>query len=369
MPWCAARCATSPGVARGGFGFAWRVEGVDYAEGSLELELDQDELRVVEERIQKPGREIPLYEIKERASGPSHDIKVAYDNFSRGGKKPLITCTDQQLVMSQLQSAARFANEHTRAARTVPAVCRRHVTALAGTMFLDPAPRLMRGYAPLGSAELRGDGSNLSSVLHKLCGDEKKKARLLGFVASLPEQNITGIDFVTTSDRRNVKLALVETFGRREEAVDATLLSDGTLRVLAVAAALLSAPEGSLAVVEEIDIGVHPSRAEHLLRNIKEVADERRLRILLTTHDPALMDALPDGALLDVVVCWRDPDTGASRLQRLGDLERSASLLAQGPLGRLVTRGVVDRFLKSPSVWSKEKAQAWARDLFELVDG
>ena len=55
-------------------------------------------------------------------------------------------------------------------------------------------------------------------------------------------------------------IELTETFGGTETVFDATLLSDGTLRVLAIAAAVLSAPEGSLVVIEEVDNGVHPSQ-------------------------------------------------------------------------------------------------------------
>jgi len=85
------------------------------------------------------------------------------------------------------------------------------------------------------------------------------------------------------------------------------LLSDGTLRVLAIsqrdealcaiAAAMLSATEGSLVVIEEIDNGVHPNRAKHLLASIRDIAEQRKLRVLLSTHNPALMDALPDAKL------------------------------------------------------------------------
>jgi predicted ATPase len=349
------------------FGFRWRRGAARYAEGSLELALDGEELRIVQERLRSGGRDLPLYEVKEPAAGASHDVKVAYDNFSRGGRKPLITCTDQQLVMLQLQSAARFAEGDTKAAKTIPEICRGHAADLAGTVFLDPAPRLMRGYSPIGAKEFRGDGSNLSGVVHTLCQDDSNGRRLLDFVKSLPEQDIARLEFITTEPPRDVMLRLVETFGGREQVIEAALLSDGTLRVLAIAAVLLSAPEERLVVIEEIDNGVHPSRAKSLLENIQSVAEQRRLQVLLTTHNPALMDALPDAALPSTVFCWRDPSTGASRLGRLGEFERSASLLAEGPLGRLVTRGVVDRFVKE-RLSAQERARAaekWAENLFE----
>ena len=127
---------------------------------------------------------------------------------------------------------------------------------------------------------------------------------------------------------------------------DASLLSDGTLRVLAIAAAMLSAPEGSLVVIEEIDNGVHPGRARHLLAQIRHIAEQRQLRVLLSTHNPALLDALPDDAVLDVVFCYRDPQDGSSRLARLSDVPDYSERLAQGRLGHLLTSGIMDRFIK-----------------------
>lgn len=133
-------------------------------------------------------------------------------------------------------------------------------------------------------------------------------------------------------------------------------MSDGTLRVLAIAAALLSAPEGSTVVIEEVDNGVHPSRAKQLLSTMREQAEKRNVRLLLSTHNPALMDALPDSALGDVVFCYRNPKSGDSELMRLSDLNDYPGLVAQGPLGELVTNGIVDRFVKSP-VTPEEKKQ------------
>ena len=141
---------------------------------------------------------------------------------------------------------------------------------------------------------------------------------------------------------------LQESFGGRRRPVSARLLSDGTLRVLAIAAALLSVREGALVVVEEIDNGVHPARARALMESIRRVAASRHVRVLLTTHNPALLDAIPVDALPDVVACYRDPSDGLSRLQRLGDVEAYPEIVAQGPLGQIITRGILERVLKNP---------------------
>ena len=153
---------------------------------------------------------------------------------------------------------------------------------------------------------------------------------------------------------------LTETFGDQSHPYDASLLSDGTLRVLAIATAMLSAEEGSLVVIEEIDNGVHPSRAKHLLAKIREIAERRKLRVLLSTHNPALLDALPDQAIPDVVYCYRDMQDGSSRLVRLEDIPDYPELIAQGALGYLSTSGVLEKFVKNRPTSEEKKAKSLA---------
>jgi predicted ATPase len=230
---------------------------------------------------------------------------------------------------------------------------RKILKELGSIFLLDPSPKRMREYSFLQEKQLKRDGSALSSVLRFLTEEAQKKTSILELIGSLPEQDINDISYLLTP-RGEVMVQLHETFGGTTIPREAALLSDGTLRVLAVAAALLSIPEGSVLIVEEIDNGVHPSRAKKLLADIQRIARERNLRVLLTTHNPALLDALPLEAVPDTVACYRDPEEGDSRLIRLQELESYPELVAQGPLGYLVTQGIVDRFLKDPSKRDRE---------------
>jgi DNA repair ATPase RecN len=122
-------------------------------------------------------------------------------------------------------------------------------------------------------------------------------------------------------------------------------------------------------IIEEIDNGVHPSRAENLVRQIQEVGRARNLRVLVTTHNPALLDALPNNALGDVLCCYRDPDVGDSRIVRLGDIKRFPDLVAQASLGELVTTRVLDRFLKDKTTEEErtQKSLEWLEQLKKEV--
>lgn len=97
-------------------------------------------------------------------------------------------------------------------------------------------------------------------------------------VAGCPVQSL---DFVTADDGRDVLLALKESETAR---TDARSMSDGLLRFLAIAAALLFAPQSAqgelggngqspavrVLAIEEIENGLHPSHAARLFELIVE---------------------------------------------------------------------------------------------------
>lgn len=319
------------------------------------VEVGKDNLKILHETISGADEKVPLYQVQHQKDNHSGSINVAYNNFLKGGTKPHIACTDQQAVFTQLITPARFGANHKESQKQIPQACLAFIKALENILFLDPVPTRMREPSFPQDKDLRGNGSNLSSVLYRLCSSEAGKQAVLTFIRELPEQDISDIRFLEGS-RGEVLVELEETFGHQKNWREAGVLSDGTLRVLSVAAAMLSAPESSTVVIEEIDNGVHPSRAGALLSTLDEVARKRNLSVLMTSHNPALLDALPHRALPDVVFCYRDPEKGDSRLVRLADLPNYPDLIARGPLGRLVTQGILDRMAKNPETPEEKMA-------------
>lgn len=339
-------------------------EGLNYTNFNITISLREyestKELHISKESIYEANSPTqPLYSIKVPSSGYSTDVQVAYNNFSRGQNKPTVTCTDQIAILNQLVSPAPFRKKDSQSQVEIPKTTKKFQEILSKVIFLDTIPARMR-LDSYPSHKLESDGSNLAGVLYTLCEDLHKKNILLEFIQSLPEQNILNINF-EKDKRGQVYFELIEKFANETKNWSAELLSDGTLRVISIAAALLSVAEGSVVVIEEIDNGIHPSRAKHLINTITNQAKERNLRLLLSTHNPALMDALPNEALGDVVFCYRDKEQGDSCLVRLSDLPRYPELLVQGSLGDLVTQGILDKFVKSPisEEERKQKALAW----------
>ena len=354
------------------FGFSCNVSGSSASSWSISIEGRNDGLHIIKETLETSFESVPYYNLDQPSSGRSTDVGVAYNNFARGGKKPHVTCIDQMAIFTQLTSPATFAAAHKTSRKRIPRVTRQIESSLSNILVLDPNPQLMRNYAFPSEDKLRGDGSNLSAVLYGLCdrprpeveitsslrkkGTTQASSDLLNLIQSLPEQNIEGMKFIH-EPRGGVMVSLIESFGQKRSEFDASLLSDGTLRVLSVAAALLSTPEGTLVVIEEIDNGVHPSRAKHLLESIRSIAETRNLRVLMSTHNPALLDALPDESIKDVIFCYRSLD-GSSQIMRLSDSLSFPEMIAQDTLGGLLTSGVLDRYAKHGSTPQDKKAVA-----------
>lgn len=330
----------------------------------IEIGMSDEQLVLEGEAISSSSEALPLYHVEGLQSKHTDVLNVMYNNFKRGKNKPRIPCTNQQAIFYQLETPGRFLQKDTRAQKEIPAVTQRFREQLRNIFFLAPNPAAMRDYSFAGDNELREDGSNLSSVLAKLCKQEQMKQSLLDFIRSLPEQDITDISFIST-ERSDVMVRLHESFGNKEQKIDAPLLSDGTLRVLSVGAVLLSAPEKSLVVIEEVDNGIHPSRADFLVKQIQNIVSRRGLQVLISSYNPALLDAVPDTALGDVLYCYRNPENGSSRIVRLADMKRFPELVAQGSLGQLMTSNRLEKFLEDTTSEEKRKqaALSWLEQL------
>jgi predicted ATPase len=207
----------------------------------------------------------------------------------------------------------------------------------------DIYPHLMRRADSVGLSQLNRNGVNISSVLYYLKQNKPDiLEKILERIRQLPEEAFESFEFITTSDNSDVLFALKYPNG---EIISAKLLSDGTLRALAILTALETVPEGSRIIIEEIDNGVHASRVHVLIDAIWEASNRRHLNTLITTHNPATLDSLNDEQLECVVVCHYDKQSQSAKLTPFFELPRVDVLLQKGKLGGLVTRNVIERYL------------------------
>lgn len=233
------------------------------------------------------------------------------------------------------------------------------ISSLRDIFILDPIPSHMRKFSPL-SDRLESDAWNVAGVLAALPKEKQQEieAVLTKYASQLPERDIRRVYAEPVGKFNSDAMLYCEEHWLDQgppPTVDARGMSDGTLRFLAILTALLTRPWASLLVIEEVDNGLHPSRARLLLDMLKEVGTQRGVDVLVTTHNPALLDAMGTEMVPFITVANRDPSTGYSVLTLLEDIAQLPKLLAQGPIGRLSSQGLIEKSISTAQSASAQK--------------
>lgn len=217
---------------------------------------------------------------------------------------------------------------------------------LRNIFILDPIPNHMRTFSKL-SDRLQPDAANIAGVLAALPEDKKADVEsiLTEYVTHLPEKDILKIWSETVGlFKTDAMLYCKEQWNETESLdIDARGMSDGTLRFLAIITALLTVKEESLLIIEEIDNGLHPSRANKLVSMLQDLGKKRKVDILCTTHNPALLDAFGNSMIPFISYVHRNKKTGCSNITLLEDFDMLPKLMASGTIGELMTKGSLEQ--------------------------
>lgn len=308
---------------------------------SLDLEVQvQPTLQIVSEHLWSLRRAGPRqgdrlsYLRTDNPEVDSGDIRARWENEKRGVNPPLAFRANQ-LLTSQITTRVPATSQ---AGRKVHAAADVVLEALAGIFILDPVPHQMREYVPAKDDHLRRNAENLSATVGRLMSDPELRQELLRMTKRLSEAQVSDLSTVS-SELGDVMVTLEEAIGGSMRQVPARLMSDGTLRFLAIAAAMLDTPAdgvaadaGRLLVIEELENGLHPSQAALLLSRLKATAAERRVQTLATTHSTAILDALSGNDHEAVVVASRGED-GWSHVTRLTDFPDYFEVVGRHSLG------------------------------------
>jgi energy-coupling factor transporter ATP-binding protein EcfA2 len=319
------------------------VRGEDRIDLDLEVRVEPDVQIVSECLYYRPakGNGRPYLTTDDPKPGLV-DIDGRYFNGKRGPNPPVPFRSDRLLTAQVPTKLPTTSN----ATREVHAAALAVVETLRAVFILDPVPSLMRQYVPARDTVLRRQADNLSAVIGSLREDSARWARLTELIEALPEQHVAGIG-VESSQLGDVILTLREQFGAAEVPVSGRVMSDGMLRFIAFAAALLEAPEltdeqstgaNTQLVIEEIENGLHPSQAARIVQLIKEESALRRIRTLATTHSPAMLTALHADDHHGVILCRRAADSAVSELVPLVSLPGYPEAMAAGSLGDAVSQ-------------------------------
>lgn len=279
------------------------------------------------------------------------DVLVEYRNGRRGTNPALICIRTAAILPQMFTKIPRETEEERQVHEWIETV----IESLKNILALDPVSQSMRDYTRISDYDLRVNCENISSVMRHMCEDKGKKKQLLDVIRDLPENEVTDIEFIETKIG-DVIFALKEKYMNSTELVDARKLSDGTLRCIAmIVAALVSAP-GSVLIMEEIDNGIHPGRIEKLADNLFRIAQERKVDMIVTTHNAMLMNRYKKEQLIGVSVVYREKERGTSKFVSFVDLDNFSGILASGGLGNAM---MDNRLISEIKQDTKERDYSW----------
>lgn len=203
----------------------------------------------------------------------------------------------------------------------------------------NPIPERMRDFAPL-SKTIAEDASDLAGYLANL--DEELKSgtyeAILKYLKPLPDRDIKSIraDKIPMTDKAMLFCTEEWTAGHTQEQ-SALGMSDGTLRFAGIIAMLITAEDKALILLEELDKGVHPSRAKDLVKMLKEIGKQKKLDIICTTHNATFVDELGPQMIPFISYIKRNEENGCTDIHLLEENERLARLMASKSVGDMMT--------------------------------
>ncbi len=200
----------------------------------------------------------------------------------------------------------------------------RRLALSAAAMRLPSPPTLQAGYLP--------NGSNLPYVVARL---QKMPDMYQRWIAHVQEA-LPDIAAVTTAERPEDRHRYLIVRYRNGLEAPSWLISDGTLRTLALTLLAYSADtKDGLLLVEEPENGIHPRAAQTVFQALSSVYDAQ---ILVATHSPLILGL----ASLEDLLCFGRTEEGATDIvsgrghPRLRDWQGAldlSTLFAAGVLG------------------------------------
>jgi predicted ATPase len=176
------------------------------------------------------------------------------------------------------------------------------------TYYLDPRVAMRSAQPPSDVRDIGVLGGEIAPFLYRLQNEEPKRFEAVSRTlrSIVPSLEKLSIDL----DKRRGTLDIVV----RQAGVEysSRIVSEGTLRVLALCAIAVNPWAGSLLAFEEPENGVHPRRLELIAKLLLSLAVEAGRQVVVTTHSPLFCDAVLKEA------SSRPQDIGLFNVQREG---------------------------------------------------
>ena len=154
--------------------------------------------------------------------------------------------------------------------------------------YLDPRVAMRAEMPPMDVPDIGVFGQYIVPFLYKLKGERPKHFETVRRTVRTIIPSISALDVNLDTHRGTLDFFIMQdgiTFSSR-------IISEGTLRVLALCALSVNPWNGSLLAFEEPENGVHPRRVELIAKMLTSLALDYRRQVVVTTHSPLFCDAV-----------------------------------------------------------------------------
>ncbi|HDL84900.1 MAG TPA: DUF2813 domain-containing protein [Candidatus Acetothermia bacterium] len=200
-----------------------------------------------------------------------------------------------------------------------------HVTAFKKELsnwsffYFEPRDRMRRS-SPIKEVRHIGlMGEDLAAFLNTLRAVSPRQLQGIEKTLHAIIPSVSGIE-VEPNDLGEVELRIVE----GNTSIPASVVSEGTLRILGLLALNASTEPATLVGFEEPENGVHPRRIRLIAELLKSRSEQADTQLIVTTHSPILPDMLSDE---DLYVCRKaGGNTEIQPFSTWGELARDSTI-------------------------------------------
>ena len=158
------------------------------------------------------------------------------------------------------------------------------------TYYLDPRIAMREPQPPQDAPDIGSRGELIAPFLHRLKETERHKqyfaAIRRALRSAIPSIENLDVDLDRTRGTLDIQIFQDGT------PYSSRVISEGTLRVLALCAIAANPNPSSLVAFEEPENGVHPRRIEVISDLLTSVAQPGGTQVIVTTHSPTLIGAM-----------------------------------------------------------------------------
>lgn len=151
-------------------------------------------------------------------------------------------------------------------------------------------PRLVRRQdeSPMDVTDIGIHGHNLAAFLYKLKATQPQSFEAIARVLRTIVPGVEAMD-IELDERRGILDLQIRQDGT---SYSSRVLSEGTLRLLAMCAIAVNPWAGSVVALEEPENGVHPRRIDVIARLLVSLSEREQRQVIVTTHSPLFVDAV-----------------------------------------------------------------------------